>query len=114
MSGRVLVDGGTIGAEVGGSGAGAGGGAGPTLKRLYAPQPVSVRLGPERAPVAVRLGPERPPVEVASVREQWVVEDRWWEPGELRRAYFELALADGRVAVVYRCAVSDRWYRQRA
>lgn len=91
-----------------GSGGAGAGGAGPALKRLYAPQPVAVRLGPERAPVAVA------DVEVESVREQWVVEDRWWEPGELRRAYFELALADGRVAVVYRCAVSGRWYRQRA
>src|SRR3712207_6957910 len=42
-----------------------------------------------------------------------VVEDRWWDPEELRRSYYELALADGRVAVVYRCAVSGRWFRQR-
>lgn len=80
----------------------------PGLKRLYAPEPVAVRLGPEQAPVAVAG------VAVEAVRERWVVEDRWWEPGRLRRAYFELALADGRVAVVYRCAVSGGWYRQRA
>jgi hypothetical protein len=80
----------------------------PGLRRLYAPEPVAVRLGPERVPVAVGG------VEVEAVREQWVVEDRWWEPGQLRRAYFELALADGRVAVVYRSAVSGRWFSQRA
>lgn len=80
----------------------------PGLRRLYAPEPVAVELGPERSPAAVAG------VAVEAVREQWVVEDRWWEPGQLRRAYYELALADGRVAVVYRCARSDRWYRQRA
>jgi hypothetical protein len=81
----------------------------PALKRLYAPEPVAVEAGPERAPVAVAG------VAVESVREQWVVEDRWWEPAQLRRAYFELALADGRVAVVFSDAVTGgRWYRQRA
>jgi hypothetical protein len=80
----------------------------PSLKRLYAPEPVAVRLGPERVPAAVDG------VGVEAVREQWVVEDRWWVPEELRRVYFDLALADGRVAVVYRSVVSGRWYRQRA
>ena len=65
------------------------------LKRLYEPEPVAVEAGPERAPLAIAG------VAVESVREQWVVEDRWWEPEQLRRAYFELALADGRVAVVF-------------
>jgi hypothetical protein len=51
---------------------------------------------------------------VAAIRERWRVEDRWWAPRELRRDYFELALADGRAVVVFRCTVRDRWYRQRA
>ena len=80
----------------------------PHLKRLYAPEPAAVAVGPERRPLAVDG------VAVEAVREQWVVEDRWWDSDELRRSYYELALADGRVAVVYRCAVSGRWYRQRA
>jgi hypothetical protein len=85
----------------------------PRLNRLYAPEPVAVAVGAERAPVAIG------DVAVDSVREQWVVEDRWWEPKPLRRAYFELALTDGRVAVVFRDAVGavasgERWYRQRA
>ncbi|MGD9735502.1 MAG: hypothetical protein AB7V58_07845 [Solirubrobacterales bacterium] len=81
---------------------------GRSLKRLYAPEPVAVRLDRDRRPLAVDG------VAVEAVREQWVVEDRWWDPDRLRRFYYELALADGRIAVVYRCAVSDRWFRQRA
>jgi hypothetical protein len=43
-----------------------------------------------------------------------VVDDRWWIPEQLQRHYFELALANGRSTVVFRCALSGRWYRQRA
>jgi hypothetical protein len=48
------------------------------------------------------------------VREEWLVEDRWWTPRPLRRRYFELVLADGRDVVVFRAAGSERWYLQRA
>jgi hypothetical protein len=80
----------------------------PGLRRLYAPEPVTVRVDSAGTPVAVG------DVAVESVREEWVVEDRWWLPQRLRRHYFELALADGRVVVVYHCAVTRRWFRQRA
>ena len=49
-----------------------------------------------------------------SVREQWVVEDRWWTPKPLRRRYFELVLEDGRNVVVFRDLVSRRWFSQRS
>ena len=47
------------------------------------------------------------------VREQWVVEDRWWTSKPLRRRYFELVLDDGRNVVVFRDLVSRRWFAQR-
>ena len=50
---------------------------------------------------------------VEAVREEWVVEDRWWTPNPLGRHYFELVLADGRNLVVFRSIVSRRWYWQR-
>jgi hypothetical protein len=80
----------------------------PGLRRLYAPEPVAVRADGEGVPLAVGG------IAVAAVREQWEVDDRWWIPERLRREYFELALANGRSAVVFRCALSGRWYRQRA
>jgi hypothetical protein len=79
----------------------------PGPRRLYAPEPVTVRAA-EGLPVAVAG------VAVAAMREQWEVDDRWWIPEQLRREYFELALASGRSTVVFRCALSGRWYRQRA
>jgi hypothetical protein len=77
-------------------------------RRLYAPRPVAVRADPEGPPQAVG------PVAVESVREEWLVEDRWWTPTPLRRHYFELALADGRALTVFRDAGGGRWFRQRA
>jgi hypothetical protein len=49
------------------------------------------------------------------VREEWLVEDRWWTPKPLQRRYFELVLADGRNLVVFREPPDGvRWYEQRA
>jgi hypothetical protein len=80
----------------------------PGLRRLYAPQPVAVRTDSAGMPLAVDEAG------VVAVREEWVVDDRWWIPEKLQRHYFELALGNGRSVAVFRCALSGRWYRQRA
>ncbi len=79
----------------------------PGVRRLYAPRRVTVEVDAEGVPTAVEG------VAVEAVREEWVVEDRWWTPRRLWRHYFELLLHDGRNTVVFRSS-SGRWYRQRA
>jgi len=79
----------------------------PGIRRLYAPRRVAVEVDPEGIPLAVEG------VEAVAVREEWVVEDRWWTPRRMWRHYFELALVDGRDLVVFRDS-GGRWYRQRA
>jgi hypothetical protein len=78
----------------------------PGLRRLYTPRPVAVRTGPRGVPVAVGG------VAVEALREEWLVEDRWWTSPALRRHYFELVLADGRDVTVFHAGRD--WYRQRA
>jgi hypothetical protein len=51
---------------------------------------------------------------VDSVREEWVVEDRWWTGKPLRRRYFELVLVNGRNVVVFHDLVGGGWFMQRA
>ena len=53
---------------------------------------------------------------VDAIREEWLVEDRWWTPKPLRRRYFELVLADGRNVVVFHELTGNagRWFLQRA
>jgi hypothetical protein len=79
---------------------------------IYWPQPAEVELGEDGAPGAVGS------VAVETMREEWLVEDRWWTPEPLRRRYFELALADGRCVVVYCEPASPlpaaHWFEQRA
>jgi hypothetical protein len=53
-------------------------------------------------------------VAVDTLREEWVVEDRWWTGRPLRRRYFELVLVDGRNVVVFRDLVGGGWFLQRA
>lgn len=88
---------------------------------IYWPQPVEVRTGSDGAPSTVDSVP------VDAVREEWLVEDRWWTPKPLCRRYFELVLTDGRNVVVFREpaqgaegdrssseAGRGRWFLQRA
>lgn len=79
----------------------------PGLRRLYVPRPVGVEADEAGKPTSIDG------VAVEALREEWVVEDRWWTPNPLGRHYFELVLADGRNLVVFRSIVSKRWYRQR-
>ncbi len=77
-------------------------------KRLAVPRPASVSSGPGGAPVAVGG------TAVETMREDWVVEDRWWAEESVRRRYFELVLVDGRNVVVFRDLAAGRWLMQRA
>lgn len=76
-------------------------------RALNAPRPATVETTKHGAPVALGA------VAVETIREDWVVEDRWWTAQPLRRHYYELALADGRNTIVFCDLTSGRWYRQR-
>jgi CO dehydrogenase/acetyl-CoA synthase delta subunit len=76
---------------------------------LNKPQPARVRLDPAR--------PEGMPAAVngeavESLRESWLVEDRWWTPEPLRRRYWELVGKQGRNMVVFHDLCSGRWFVQ--
>jgi hypothetical protein len=77
--------------------------------QVYWPRPVEVVAGDDGVPLLVGG------IAVEAMREQWLVEDRWWTPKPLQRSYFELVLADGRDLVVFRePATTGRWFEQRA
>jgi hypothetical protein len=78
------------------------------VNRLGAPEPASVAADERGVPLTIGRAP------VDSVREEWVVEDRWWTGEPLRRRYFELVLDNGRNVVVFRDLVGGGWFMQRA
>jgi hypothetical protein len=77
-----------------------------TMRRLSTPSPARVSMSGSGLPRAVG------DVAVEAVAEDWVVEDRWWTGRPLRRRYFELVLADGRNAVVFRDLERGSWFAQ--
>jgi hypothetical protein len=78
------------------------------MRALGAPKSTAVQTDERGVPAAVEA------VAVDSIREEWVVEDRWWTGSPLRRRYFELVLIDGRNVVVFRDLVAGGWFLQRA
>jgi hypothetical protein len=76
-------------------------------RRLAAPRPTRVSAVAGGVPRALDGEP------VEALREEWVVEDRWWTGQPLRRRYFELVLAGGRNVVVFRDLVRGSWFVQR-
>jgi hypothetical protein len=80
--------------------------------QVYWPRPIAVSALADGVPTAVDG------VAVDAIREEWLVEDRWWTPKALQRRYFEVVLADGRDLVVFREPAeppeAGRWFEQRA
>ena len=76
-----------------------------TLRRLSQVQPARVEIGRDGTPA--RLD-DRP---VEQIRERWVVEEGWWTDAPVRRAYAELVLADGALAIVFEDLAGGGWYR---
>jgi hypothetical protein len=52
--------------------------------------------------------------EVALVREEWRVVDRWWTDEPVDRRYFEVVLESGRNTAVYYDREAGTWFTQHA
>jgi hypothetical protein len=76
--------------------------------RLNAPRPALVETGANGVPSVVNRE------EVALVREEWRVVDRWWTDEPVDRRYFEVVLESGRNTAVYYDREAKSWFTQRA
>jgi hypothetical protein len=74
---------------------------------LNEPQPPLVEAHVDGTPAQVKRRA------VALVREEWRVVDRWWTEDPVSRRYFDVVLAGGERAVVYRDEEVGRWFSQR-
>ena len=74
-------------------------------RRLAVPRRVAVSAAKDGRPTRVDGR------EVDSVRESWLVEDRWWTERPLSRRYWEIVTTCGRNEVVFNDLVSGRWWR---
>jgi hypothetical protein len=75
---------------------------------LYRPRAVAVVA---RRGVPQRVGERGSRVE--AIREEWLIEDRWWTEEPLRRHYFDLVLEGGRCLTVFCDLQEGGWFEQR-
>ena len=78
-----------------------------TARRLNAPRSALVESHADGTPRRVDRQ------EVALLREEWRVVDRWWTEEPVVRRYFELVLETGENTVVFHDGTAGRWYTQR-
>jgi hypothetical protein len=79
-----------------------------TARRLNAPRSALVEPHADGSPRRVNRQ------DVALVREEWRVVDRWWTEEPVARRYFDVVLETGENAVVYHDDDAGRWFTQRA
>ena len=82
-----------------------------TLRRLNAPRRAEVRTDSSGVPTALRRHGAW--LLVIELLDRYRTDDRWWTEQPIARMYYELLLADGRTATVFRDEISDRWWEQR-
>ena len=75
--------------------------------RLNAPRPALVEAGVDGTPCVVNRQ------QVAFVREEWRVVDRWWTEEPIDRRYYEVVLESGQNVCVYRDRERGCWFTQR-
>ena len=47
---------------------------------------------------------------VVSIRDEWIVQDRWWTAQPVERHFFELVVDPGRVVMVFHDLRDHEWY----
>ena len=77
-------------------------------RRLNAPRPALVESHADGVPRCVNRQ------NVALLREEWRVVDRWWTEEPVSRRYFDLVLETGENAVVFHDDEAGSWFTQRA
>jgi hypothetical protein len=79
-----------------------------TARRLNSPRTALVESHADGTPRRVNRQ------DVAVVREEWRVVDRWWTEDPVDRRYFDVVLETGENTVVFRDDETSAWFMQRA
>lgn len=69
------------------------------VRYLNTPRALQVETDDQGRPCALIDGRRRA---VSEIREDWLIDDRWWTDAPISRHYFELCLDGGRIAIIYR------------
>ncbi len=78
------------------------------LRRLDQPRPLTVVVSPGGLPHALTVRGRRRPV--IAIRDDWLVQDRWWTDAPVDRHYHELVIEPGRLIIVFQDLHSGGWF----
>ena len=81
-----------------------------SIRPLRAPLELRVITAEGNIPEAMVVGGSR--LHVAAIQDRWRIDDEWWRPNTVSRAYYQLTLEDGRTLTVFNDLISSRWYQQ--
>ena len=79
-----------------------------SLRRLDQPRPIAVVVSPTGLPHAIALRGRRRPV--VAVRDDWLVQDRWWTDTPVDRHYYELVVDPGHHIVIFLDIREGTWF----
>lgn len=79
-----------------------------SLRHLAVPRPARVICAPTGAPHAVEVMGHRRGV--IAIRDEWIVQDRWWTDQPVERHFFELVIEPGRVITTFCDLRTHEWY----
>lgn len=74
---------------------------------LGAPRPIRVITSPGGAPHAAVIDGRRRLV--LAIRDDWLIQDRWWTDAPIERHYYELVIEPGSAVTVFRDCRSGTW-----
>lgn len=80
------------------------------LLSLNTPRPIEAEAHADGRPALIKLGKRS--IAVEEWHETWRIDDEWWRPKPVSRAYWRVSLEDGRVVDVYRDLAGGGWFRQ--
>ncbi len=80
-----------------------------SLRYLATPRPIRVICGPAGVPHAL-IEPRGRRRVVVNVRDEWLVQDRWWTDEPVERRFFELLVEPGRVVTAFRDLRTGEWF----
>lgn len=79
------------------------------IRYLSTPRPVRVICHADGIPRAL-IHPGGTRRVVLSVRDEWLIQDRWWTDQPVERHYFEVLVDPGRVVTVFHDLREDEWF----
>lgn len=81
------------------------------LHPISVPLAVAVKTNREGDPIRIRDPRTGKFQRVETIQEVWQVDDEWWRK-PLSRLYYRVILENGRLMVLFRDLIEDRWHSQ--